>query len=597
MSQLNDLPANPGRSSIQEILQKLENAGDESIGIKSICLHDLLLTDPEHDREEHLDVKGRVTEGTCNWILGTREYTQWHQRNLESSNILWICGGPGSGKTTLSIFLSKHLEHTINTRGTARHHLTEEGSVLYFNCNGSDIAKNSETGILRGLLFQAIRQRPWLLGHVQQIYENQRNDLSQSWSFDALWTALRSSILSQSANHVPRFEVEETTNHQNEVAYIVLDGLDECEPTSIRRLISRLSRLDEDKELGEKVKVIITSRERPDLRDAFTGRRLQLNLGESLNAEAVRADVQKHIVQQLGVISHPDSKRYSAELCTSIHDYLTQNSQGNFLWVSMAITELKSTSRIEAWEHLSRLPPTLDAMYEWLVMQIPHNWRELATRVLLWVTLASRPLSIAELVAALDETRLGLVNHETIRHCISRCGQILRIYAGDTVQLIHHGAWEYLWGRLESSPSFFKDCVELNPFSLKEGHGHYHVQYKDSNGSFGLREGFLDGAYEECRRTDARYSRQQSSAFRRAVTNSRHTRVRGLERHVDRGHLCAPLRSLSWINAPCCEAPQKRFEKQAQGTAPGGAKRRSWSHCVASGRTSPRQFSHRKAIV
>lgn len=320
MSQLNDLPAVPGSSSIQGILQKLENVGDESIGIKSICLHDLYLTDPEHDREEHLNVKGRVTEGTCNWILDTTEYTQWHQRNLESPNILWICGGPGSGKTTLSIFLSKHLEHTMNTRGADRQHLTQEGSVLYFNCNGSDIAKNSETGILRGLLFQAIRQRPWLLGHVQQIYENQRNDLSQSWSFDALWTALRSSILHESANGFPGPEVGDTTNRRNQMAYVLVDGLDECEPASIRRLISRLSRLNEDKELGERVKVIITSRERPDLRDAFTGRHLQLNLGESPNAEAVRADVQVHIVQQLGVISHPDSKRYSAELCTSIHD-------------------------------------------------------------------------------------------------------------------------------------------------------------------------------------------------------------------------------------------------------------------------------------
>lgn len=468
MSQLNDLPASPGSSSIQGILQKLKNGGDESIGIKSICLHDLYLTDPEHDREEYLNVKGRVTEGTCNWILGTSEYTQWHQRNLESSNILWICGGPGSGKTTLSIVLSKHLEHTMNTRGAE--HLTEEGSVLYFNCNGSDIAKNSETAILRGLLFQAIRQRPWLLGHVQQIYENQRNDLSQSWSFDALWTALRSSILDESANGIPDPEVEDTTNRRNQVAYMLVDGLDECEPASIRRLISRFSRIDEDKELGERVKVIITSRERPDLRDAFTGRHLQLNLAESPNAEVVRGDVQEHIVQQVGEISHSDSKHYSAELCTSVKDYLTQNSQGNFLWASMAITELRSTSRIEAWEHLSRLPPTLDAMYEWLVMQIPHKWRELATRVLLWVTLASRPLSIAELVVAVDETRLGLVNHESIRHCINRCGQILRISAGDTVHLIHHSAREYLWGRLESSPSFFKDCVELNPFSLTEGH-------------------------------------------------------------------------------------------------------------------------------
>ncbi|KAG6354976.1 hypothetical protein INS49_004057 [Diaporthe citri] len=136
----------------------------------------------------------------------------------------------------------------------------------------------------------------------------------------------------------------------------------------------------------------------------------------------------------------------------------------------MAISELESTSRIEAWEHLSRLPSTLDAMYEWMVMQIPHEWREVSTKLLLWVTLALRPLSIAELVVALDERRLGLVDHETIRACINRCGQILRIAVDDTVHLMHHSAREYLWGRLESSPSFFKDCVELNPFNLREGH-------------------------------------------------------------------------------------------------------------------------------
>lgn len=470
MSQHNVLPANSGNTSIQQILQKLESIGDQSVGIKAICLHALYLTDPEHDREEHVNVKGRVTEGTCNWILGTTEYTQWRQRNLESTNILWICGGPGSGKTMLSIFLSKHLEDTVNTHGAAEPHLAEEEMVLYFNCDGSDVAKNSETGILRGLLFQAIRQRPWVLGQVQQIYENQRSDLSQSWSFDALWTALRSSILDQSTNRIPVSEVEDTTNCQSQVAHVIVDGLDECEPTAIRRLLRRLSRLDDDKELGQRMKILITSRERPDLRDAFAGSHLQLNVEEPHNAEAVQADVQKHIIQQVDRIASPYSKDYSAELCTSVKDCLIQNSQGNFLWVSMALTVLESTSRVEAWEHLSRLPSTLDAMYEWLVMQIPPEWREVSTKVLLWVTLAFRPLSITELFVALDETRLGLVGHETVRHCIKRCGQILRTAADDTVHFIHHSAREYLWGRLESSPSFFKDCVELNPFNLKEGH-------------------------------------------------------------------------------------------------------------------------------
>lgn len=470
MSHHNLLPANSGSSSIQQILQQQENRGDRSIGIQAICLHALYLTDPEHDREELSNVKGNITEGTCSWILSTIEYTQWRQQGFGSKNLLWICGGPGSGKTMLSIFLSKHLEDTAKTYDTAQSLLTQEQLVLYFTCNGSDIAKSSETGILRGLLFQAIRQRPWLLGHVQQIYEIQRNKLLQGWSFDALWTGLRASIIDQSDNGFAGSEMKDSTSHQNTMVYLIIDGLDECEPTAIRRLLRRLSRLGDDKEIGGRVKVMITSREKPDLRDAFTGHCLQLNLEEPSNAEAVRAGVQRHIVQKVDRLASPGSKDYSEELCNSVKDCLAQNSLGNFLWTSMAITELESTSRIEAWEHLRRLPSTLHAIYEWMVMQIPHDWRDLSTKVLLWVTLAFRPLSIAEIVVALDERRLGLMDQETVRDCIKGCGQILRIAADDTVHLIHYSAREYLWGRLESSPSFFKDCVEVNPFNLKEGH-------------------------------------------------------------------------------------------------------------------------------
>lgn len=466
------MPPNSLSPSIQQMLQQLESKDDGSVGIKAICLHALHLADPKHDREELLNLKGKITEGTFSWILATTQYTQWLQQGLGSSNLLWICGGLGSGKTMLSIFLSRHLESTANTHdGAHSAGQTEDRFVLYFNCNGFDVAKNSETSILRGVLFQAIRQRPWLLGHVQQIYENQRNDLLQDWSFDALWTALRSAILGQSVEGVAGSEVEAVTYHPNAVAYLILDGLDECEPTAIRRLLRRLSTIDDDKEMGGRLKLIITTRETPNLRDVLAGHCLQLNLDEPRNAEAVRADIQEHIVQQVDRIASPDNKGYSAELCTSVKDCVVQNSQGNFLWASMAITELVSTSRIEAWEHLSRLPSTLDAIYEWMVMQIPHDWRDLSTKVLLWVTLAFRPLSIAELVVALDERRLGLTDQKTVRNCVKRCSRILRIAADETVHLIHHSAREYLCGRLESSPSFFKDCVELNPFNLKEGHG------------------------------------------------------------------------------------------------------------------------------
>lgn len=470
MSQHNDMPASAGGPSVQRILQQLGIGDDESLPARATCLHTLYLTDPLHDREELLRVKGSITQGTCSWILSTDEYGQWQKREPGSKNGLWIYGGPGSGKTMLSVFLSKYLEGTAKSQGAAQSHVTGKDLVLYFSCSGSEISKNFESGILRGLLFEAIRQRPFLLGLVQQIYESQQSDPCQDWSFDILWMALRSFIGNQFAHDTPEPKEEDTTNHQKPVTYIIVDGLDECEPASIRRLVRRLSRLDDDKELGGRVKVMIISREKPALRDAFAGRYLQLNLEEPCNAQAVSADVQRHIVQRVDIIASPDGKHYSTDLCTSVKDCLAQNSQGNFLWASMAISELESTSRIEAWEHLTRLPSTLDAMYEWMVMQIPHEWREVSTKVLLWVTLALRPLSIAELVVALDERRLGLMDYETVRDCINRCGQILRIACDDTVHLIHHSAREYLWGRLESSPSFFKDCVELNPFNLKEGH-------------------------------------------------------------------------------------------------------------------------------
>ncbi|KAH8751284.1 hypothetical protein F5883DRAFT_527810 [Diaporthe sp. PMI_573] len=442
----------------------------ESFPAQAICLRSLYTTDPQHDREELLHAKGAIAQNTCNWILSTAEFTQWHQRGPDSKGLLWIYGGPGSGKTMISIYLSKYLENPTNMQSADQSHLTDKDLVLYFFCNGSDTTKSSETGVLRGLLFQAINQRPDLLPLVQQIYETQGKDIFQDWPFDMLWMALRAIILGNPAQDAPEPTVQETANHRNPIAYVIVDGLDECEQASVRKLVVRLSSLDNDQELSRKMKVMIVSREKPAFRDAFAGHCLRLNLEEPRNAQAVSADVQRHIVQQVDKMASPDRKDYSNELCTSVKQCLTQNSQSNFLWVSMAITELEATSRIEAWEHLSRIPPTLDAMYEWMVMQIPHGWRELSTKVLLWATLAFRPLSLAELLVALDERRFGLADAETLQDCIKHCGQILRIAADSTVHLVHHTAREYLLERLQSSPSFFKDCVEVNPFNLEEAH-------------------------------------------------------------------------------------------------------------------------------
>ncbi|CAI4214763.1 unnamed protein product [Parascedosporium putredinis] len=64
-----------------------------------------VLTDPVLDREQLRTAHGQRTAGTCEWILENVAYKSW----LREGECLGIAGGPGKGKTMLSIFLSEEL--------------------------------------------------------------------------------------------------------------------------------------------------------------------------------------------------------------------------------------------------------------------------------------------------------------------------------------------------------------------------------------------------------------------------------------------------------------------------------------------------------
>ena len=83
----------------------------------------LFLTDPIVDRETLRTEKGQRTEGTCEWIRGNTAYKSWLAGETPR---LWISGGPGKGKTMLSMFLTEELEaYTQETEGT---------SLLFYFC-------------------------------------------------------------------------------------------------------------------------------------------------------------------------------------------------------------------------------------------------------------------------------------------------------------------------------------------------------------------------------------------------------------------------------------------------------------------------------
>ena len=99
-----------------------------------------IVTDPKVDRADLIATKGERTEGTCEWLLQDDAYHSWLRGDVRC---LWISGGPGKGKTMLSIFLTEELETRAQEPDT---------NLLFMFCVYQDRKRNNESAILSSLI-------------------------------------------------------------------------------------------------------------------------------------------------------------------------------------------------------------------------------------------------------------------------------------------------------------------------------------------------------------------------------------------------------------------------------------------------------------
>ncbi|CRK25942.1 hypothetical protein BN1708_014374, partial [Verticillium longisporum] len=112
----------------------------------SVIRTKIFLSDPQVDRERVISKKGERTPKTCEWIKGHELFKKWLTKKSDLS-LLWISGGPGMGKTMLSVFLTFELERLF---------AATENQVLYYFCSHDDAHGNSAAAILRGLICQLL---------------------------------------------------------------------------------------------------------------------------------------------------------------------------------------------------------------------------------------------------------------------------------------------------------------------------------------------------------------------------------------------------------------------------------------------------------
>lgn len=370
----------------------------------------------------------KPAKGTFRWILSHPLFASW--RDATKSALLWLTGHAGCGKTILSSFLMNQLEQT---RVDSKRY-----SICIYFCDDNINKQKDGRAVLLGLIFQILSTHRSLVRHAKKAFELQGSNLVNS--FAALWNVFQSIVTDPRAGSV----------------YIIIDALDECEPTTRRELLSSIRDMIQspDGAYGNErsVKFILSSRPYfPGFErslGSFPDQRLSIDEG----GDAYIADLEMYIHQRMSEISQdhklsPETKQY-------LQEYLLAKADRTFLWVHMVLSSFDNLIPISTKDFqkkVDEIPADLQATYRGLLDKIEGKDRDAASKLLKLVLGSSRPLSLDEIGVALtlsyehqDENELKRDLPPSITRTLQgTLGPLIRI-SDLKVSLIHQSAKEFL---------------------------------------------------------------------------------------------------------------------------------------------------------
>lgn len=365
----------------------------------------LCTTDPRHDKARIETTNGTLLRDSYKWILDNAEYLSWRDNSLDY-RLLWIRGDPGKGKTMLMCGIINELE-------ASRLGSTERPFLLsYFFCQATNSGLNSYTAVLRGLIYMLVTQQPSLLSHLN----GKQEYIAAHWNSRVVMEEIFRNILADPS-------LQET--------YFIVDALDECRDELsffLEMLSSTCSR----------ARWIVSSRNRCEIQEHLGDQPLRTAISLELNAESVSQAVNHFIDHRTRQLVQ--MKRLQDNVAQQVHQHLSENSEGTFLWVSLACQRLEKCRAWEIRNELMQFPMGLTNLYQKMLAQISSDSSSvLYVRLLATVATVFRPLTFPELMAmeGLD------LDEEILPDVIAECGSFITTKE-NTVFFIHQSAKEFL---------------------------------------------------------------------------------------------------------------------------------------------------------
>ncbi|KAH0556588.1 hypothetical protein GP486_005565 [Trichoglossum hirsutum] len=330
--------------------------------------------------------------GTCGWILNNQRVEQWmNGKSNKNNNVIWVHGGPGSGKTVLAAtIIQKLLEAQTDT-----------SHVGYAFCSRRAV-QSSVSSILTSLIWQMVQRTDLsspskdiiikaYQGHVKA--DKNTGNTSDDASTEKEDQIFFSSLYARLLQSYDRFS-------------LIIDGLDENDQPD--QLIRRLLDTSDSQLEASYVGRVLVSQNIPKIANELCKRDHLIDI--NVSAARVQQDISLFLRDTL----HGLEPRLGPEMEADIQNSLLEKANGMFLWAKLAISALKSWLEVlpdhdpQLLVEIHKLPEEMSVLYLHLLKRIflDHSGptekfrkdrRKAIKRIFQWALWSRRALSALEI--------------------------------------------------------------------------------------------------------------------------------------------------------------------------------------------------------
>ena len=340
--------------------------------------------------ELNAEYRKRLLNGTGTWLEKEVLFTTWSKQRIP---ILWIFGGPGSGKSHLSTWTINHLEvlyeqNQGNPSGV---------SIAFFYVKENETQLRDANTILKTLAWQITLVDPVFKKHAVQVCSIKKKIITAEETWSNLFLAF----------YRPVRTVDRS-------AILLIDGLDEA-PKSVRETILGFCKdllVQDTSGVWPRIQIAIVGRITLKGDMEFEREEKFIEVSQDKN----RDDIDKYIEKRLSDLellktlekldkvqlrNPPRQRSKPLALITRkrLKDQILAKADGIFLWAQLLLDQIQKKEKNEIEKILNSPPQTLEDMIRLVFERLAAEEDDLDTikRLLSWIAYARRPLYFGEI--------------------------------------------------------------------------------------------------------------------------------------------------------------------------------------------------------